>query len=162
MLLIYSIYIYIYIYIISVSSLKQQGDSCHGISLAIITKSVYDASFSCCFSLLFLSLIVLYSLLPSRLSYRVLFPSTIWHNKVTTTRAQPQREREREREREKDAWRNMAVSMCYIFPSPPTQKPPVPSVPLWGAGESVPVPAATEPSSASWSPGTGRKEGRPS
>lgn len=44
-------------------------------------------------SVFFLSLIVLYSLLSSRLSYRVLFPSTIWHNKVTTTRAQPQRER---------------------------------------------------------------------
>lgn len=58
----------------------------------------------------------------------------------------------------------MAVSICYIFPSPPTQKPPVPSVPLWGAGESVPVPAATKPSSVSWSPGTytdgtGRKGG---
>lgn len=83
-----------------------------------------------------------------------LISSTIWHNKVTTTRAQPS-----ESERERDAWRNMAVSICYIFPSPPTQKPPVPSVPLWGAGESVPVPAATKPSSASWSPGTGRKGG---
>lgn len=61
-----------------------------------------------------LSLIVLYSLFPSCLSYRLLFPSTIWHNKDNKGTAISER----------DAWRNMAVSICYIFLSPPIPRNP--------------------------------------